>query len=226
MASRLGIRIVARPMRQPVVLSPQISRRMMSSGTTKQSSDTPWIAGAAIGTIGALAFIYSPSGEKAKQHHAEHATTPKKAAAAAKEKEEASTQPKELESGDESKSEGETSASAVQDSVKKSINYDGDPSAAKKAEEKEGKGGSNEDESVTESVKKSMNFDGDPASAKASEAKEPKSPRGGNDSESDGDFVKIEKMEVPEVNNTLKKENIDVPAIAKNDEEKQTKSKK
>ncbi|QRV92480.1 hypothetical protein RhiJN_20498 [Ceratobasidium sp. AG-Ba] len=224
MASRLGIRLAARSMRQPAFLSQQTGRRTMSSATTKQSSDTPWIAGAAIGTVGALAFIYSPSGEKAKQHHAEHATTPKKAAAAAKEKEEASTQPEEPESKDVSKLE--TSAGAVQDAVKKSIKSDGDPSAAKKEEEKEYKNGSDEDKSVTESVRKSMNFDGDPASAKASEAKETKSPQGSDASESDGDFVKIEKMEVPDVKDTLKKEDMDIPAVAKNDEEKRAKSKK
>ncbi|KAG9101856.1 hypothetical protein FS749_002280 [Ceratobasidium sp. UAMH 11750] len=68
-----------------------------------------------------------------------------------------------------------------------------------------------------------MKSDGDPASAKAEEAKEAKASKSDgdkSDAESDGGFVKISAEDTKEA---LKKENVDVPAIAKNEEEKQAK---
>ncbi|KAG9074462.1 hypothetical protein FRC06_010677, partial [Ceratobasidium sp. 370] len=90
----------------------------MSSGPVKESSDTAWIAAAAIGTVGGLALIYSPSSSKSAGHHAAHATTPKKNVAkeAAKAKEDTPPErPKEPESKtDENKPEGDASAATVQ----------------------------------------------------------------------------------------------------------------
>ncbi|KAG9123829.1 hypothetical protein FRC07_013833 [Ceratobasidium sp. 392] len=164
----------------------------MASGPAKESSDTPWIAAAAIATIGGLAFIYSSPGNKTVEHHAAHATTPQKNAAKevskAKEAAPAEEPAEEPESkGDDDKSEVNANTFAVQ-----------------------------------ESVKQSFNFDGDPASAKAKEAKTAKSKSDGDNSGSDSgdDFVKIS---AEETKDALKKENMDVPAIAKNDEEKQAK---
>ncbi|KAG8706852.1 hypothetical protein FRC09_002170 [Ceratobasidium sp. 395] len=153
-------------------------------------------AAAAIGTVGGLAFIYSPSGNKTTEHHAAHATTPQKNAAkeASKEKEdEPAEQP------EESKSKSDDSQS---DSDAKP---EGDASSS----------------TVQESVKQSLKFDGDPATAKAEEAKQAESSGGSkSDSDSDDDFVKISAEDTKEA---LKKGDMDVPAIAKNEEEKQAK---
>ncbi|KAG8772421.1 hypothetical protein FRC12_003082 [Ceratobasidium sp. 428] len=195
MASRIGLRLAASVLVGGIWH--QDRRRSLRTQPGLQVLDfISREAAAAIGTVGGLAFIYSPSGNKTTEHHAAHATTPQKKAAkeASKEKEdEPAEQPEESKSkGDDNKSDSDASPSGFASSS-----------------------------AVQESVKQSLKFDGDPATAKAEEAKQAESSGGSkSDSDSDGDFVKISAEDTKEA---LKKADMDVPAIAKNEEEKQAK---
>ncbi|QRW20225.1 cofilin/tropomyosin-type actin-binding protein [Rhizoctonia solani] len=136
MASRLGIRLATRSLRQPVARV-QLGRRAMSSATPKQSSDAPWIGIAAIITVGGFATILG-GGDKA----AHHASKPK---ASAKEEPKEEHKEKSSSKGAPQKSDdneagadnvdGSVSPAEVQESIKQSIKVD-EPSTAKAEEAK------------------------------------------------------------------------------------------
>ncbi|CAE6486765.1 unnamed protein product [Rhizoctonia solani] len=136
MASRLGIRLATRSLRQPLARV-QLGRRAMSSATPKQSSDAPWIGIAAIITVGGFATILG-GGDKA----AHHASKPK---ASAKEEPKEEHKEKSSSKGAPQKSDdneagadnvdGSVSPAEVQESIKQSIKVD-EPSTAKAEEAK------------------------------------------------------------------------------------------
>ncbi|CAE6522344.1 unnamed protein product, partial [Rhizoctonia solani] len=167
MASRLGLRLAARSLRQPVALASRVQdgRRAMSSATPKQSSDAPWIAVAGVITVGGLAATFSGGDSKPAHHGSSPASKPK---------EEPKEEPKKQESSkkDEALKSDDTKADAD--------NIEGGVSPAE----------------VKESIQKSIKAD-EPSTAKAEEAKSGGSPKKDSDSGSesgDDDFVKIEKI--------------------------------
>ncbi|KEP54042.1 cofilin/tropomyosin-type actin-binding protein [Rhizoctonia solani 123E] len=180
MASRLGIRLATRSLRQPVVLTSrtQVGRRVMSSGTPKQSSDAPWIAIAGVITVGGLAATFGGGDSKAA-HHA--------IASASKSKD----SPKE-----ESKEESKQEKPSKKDEAPKS---DDSKSTDDNVE------GSVSPDEVKESIEKSVKAD-DPSTAKAEEAKSTGSLKKDSNSGSesgDDDFVKIEKISTKDTQDAL-----------------------
>ncbi|KDN45405.1 hypothetical protein RSAG8_04992, partial [Rhizoctonia solani AG-8 WAC10335] len=171
MASRLGLRLAARSLRQPVALAPrtQAGRRAMSSAAPQQSSDAPWIAFAGIITVGGLAAIFAGGDSKPAHHESSPASKPK-----APPKEE----PKEESKKEEPPKKDE--APKGDDSKAAADNVEGSVSPAE----------------VKESIERSIKAD-EPSTAKAEEAKSTGSPKKDSDSGSesgDDDFVKIEKI--------------------------------
>ncbi|CUA68746.1 hypothetical protein RSOLAG22IIIB_03604 [Rhizoctonia solani] len=203
MASRLGLRLAARSLRQPVALAPrvQVGRRAMSSATAKQSSDAPWIAVAVVITVGGLAATFS-GGDSKPAHHGSLPAGKTKAP------------PKE-----EPKEEPEKQEPSRKDEAPKSDDSKAD------ADNVEGSVSSAE---IKESIQKSIKAD-EPATAKAEEAKSGGSPKKDSDSgseSSDDDFVKIEKISTKDTAAALaQSEKADVPGIAKPTEEKEARSK-
>ncbi|CAE6460420.1 unnamed protein product [Rhizoctonia solani] len=171
MASRLGLRLAARSLRQPVALAPrtQAGRRAMSSAAPQQSSDAPWIAFAGIITVGGLAAIFAGGDSKPAHHESSPASKPK-------------ASPKE-ESKEESKKEEppkKDEAPKGDDSKAAADNVEGSVSPAE----------------VKESIERSIKAD-EPSTAKAEEVKSTGSPKKDSNSGSesgDDDFVKIEKI--------------------------------
>ncbi|CAE6512187.1 unnamed protein product [Rhizoctonia solani] len=185
MASRLGLRLAARSLRQPAALAPRIqaSRRAMSSATPKQSSDAPWIAIAGVITVGGLAATFGGGDSKPAHHETSHASKPK-------------TLPKE-EPKEEPKEKAKKKGSPKKDDAPEK--NDDSEAGADNVE------GSASPAEVEESIKKSIKAD-EPSTAKAEEAKSADSPKKGGDSGSesgDDDYVKIEKISTKDTADAL-----------------------
>ncbi|KAL5632586.1 hypothetical protein ACGC1H_005510 [Rhizoctonia solani] len=204
MASRLGLRLATRSLRQPVALTSrtQVGRRVMSSTTPKQTSDAPWIAIAGVITVGGLAAIFGGGDNKVAHHAVSSVSKPKDS-------------PKE-ESKEESKKETPSKkdkAPKGDDSKATDDNVEGSVSPAE----------------VKEAIEKSVKAD-DPSTAKAEETKPTGSPKkdsnSGSESSDNDDFVKIENISAKDTQAALaQSERADVPAIAKPTEEKGARSK-
>ncbi|KAF8713268.1 Actin depolymerization factor/cofilin -like domain protein, partial [Rhizoctonia solani] len=136
MASRLGIRLATRSLRQPVARV-QLGRRAMSSAAPKQSSDAPWIGIAAVITVGGFATILG-GGDKAA-HHTSKPKAPIKEEPKEEPKEKGSSKDAPQKSGDDKAGgdniDGSVSPAEVQESIKQSIKVD-EPSTAKAEEAK------------------------------------------------------------------------------------------
>ncbi|CAE6456240.1 unnamed protein product [Rhizoctonia solani] len=199
MASRLGLRMATRSLRQPV-MRVQLGRRAMSSATPKQSSDAPWMAVAAAITVGGFAVTFGGNDSKAAHHPSKPKAPPKEES-----KEEAKQESKEKDSSKDASQKGGDDKTGAD-------NVEGSVSAAE----------------VQESIKKSIKSD-EPSSAKAEEAKPSGSSKKSSDSGSesgDDEYVKIEKISAEETQEALaQSEKADVPAIAKPTEEKEARSK-
>ncbi|KAJ1303369.1 hypothetical protein OPQ81_011563 [Rhizoctonia solani] len=200
MASRLGLRLARRSLRQPVALAPRIqaNRRAMSSATPKQSSDAPWIAVASVITVGGLAAIFGGGDSKSAHHESSHGSKPKAPPKESPKEQESPKQDEAPEKSDDSKAGAD--------------NIEGGVSPAE----------------VNESIEKSIKAD-EPSTAKAEETKFAGSPKKASDSGSesgDDDYVKIEKISTEDTEAALaQSEKADVPAIAKPTEEKEVRSK-
>ncbi|CAE7062803.1 unnamed protein product [Rhizoctonia solani] len=145
MASRLGLRLVARSLRQPVGLTSrtQVGRRAMSSATPQQSSDAPWIAVAAVITVGGLAATFGGGGSKSAHHGSSTASKPKSPP-----KEEPSKKD-ETPKGDDGtapadNAEESANQAEVKESIEKSFKAD-EPSTAKAEEAKSAGSGKKKD---------------------------------------------------------------------------------
>jgi len=220
--ARVALRQFSRPATASLRRSVQLgaARRSMSASAPHQpKSDMPWIIASALGVVGSLALIYSPSSGKSHAEHHDDKHKERNDTTPAAEKEEAS-----------SKSVPEPASEPIDAEEAKSIEEGLDTDAPKSAKAAEESGSSpaptsddsSSDDGASKSTQEALNADA-PKSAKAAEEgssddKSSTSSEKPSDAGDDDDFVNVSKEDVAEsVTQSL---NTDAPKTAKASEEK------